>query len=164
MRSYRSVAAAVALMALLLGAGWSWATDPQTIVLDGINDFLPVNLMDADGGDTEPGTDPIDLGDRRSATRNDRHPLAVTTVSSQLSADHLAVIPEVSPAGGKVPSEDFAASQRVGESSVRGLLPGDDDQPGSVLVQAMHDPRTARSADHGQLTGAVEQRVDQCAP
>ena len=37
------------------------AQTPQTIVLDGVNDFLPGNLVDADGGDTQFPN--IDLGD-----------------------------------------------------------------------------------------------------
>ncbi len=50
-----------ALMVLALGAGWAFAQTPQTIVIDGVNDFLPGNLADADGGDTQ--FPEIDLGD-----------------------------------------------------------------------------------------------------
>lgn len=34
----------------------------QTIVIDGVNDFEPVNLIDADGGDVFPGHEALDLG------------------------------------------------------------------------------------------------------
>lgn len=50
-----------ALLMVVATAGWSWATTPQTIVIDGVNDFLPANLVDADGGDTQFPN--IDLGD-----------------------------------------------------------------------------------------------------
>ena len=46
---------------LVLCAALASAQTPQTIVLDGVNDFLPGNLMDADGGDTQYPN--IDLGD-----------------------------------------------------------------------------------------------------
>lgn len=52
---------AAALLMVAVAAGWSWATTPQTIVVDGVNDFLPGNLVDADGGDTQYPN--IDLGD-----------------------------------------------------------------------------------------------------
>ena len=49
------------LAALVLCAGPALAQTPQTIVLDGVNDFLPGNLVDADGGDTQFPN--LDLGD-----------------------------------------------------------------------------------------------------
>lgn len=49
------------LAALLVGVGVASAQTPQTVVVDGVNDFLPQNLLDADGGDTQ--FTPIDLGD-----------------------------------------------------------------------------------------------------
>ena len=62
----------VALMALIgLAVAPATAQVPQTITLDGTNDFDPANLIDADGGDTEiknwctddPEDDaPMDLG------------------------------------------------------------------------------------------------------
>ncbi|MBM4129529.1 T9SS type A sorting domain-containing protein [bacterium] len=52
---------AAAMLMVAAAAGWSWATTPQTIVIDGVNDFLPGNLVDADGGDTQFPN--IDLGD-----------------------------------------------------------------------------------------------------
>ena len=42
-------------------AGGDRRPRPQTIVVDGVNDFLPANLVDADGGDTQFPN--IDLGD-----------------------------------------------------------------------------------------------------
>jgi hypothetical protein len=42
-----------AALAALLMTGLVVAATPQTIVVDGANDFLVVNLVDADGGDTE---------------------------------------------------------------------------------------------------------------
>jgi hypothetical protein len=52
----------LALLAVLaFGAAAVQAQTPQTIVLDGVNDFLPGNLIDADGGDTQYTN--IDLGD-----------------------------------------------------------------------------------------------------
>ena len=50
-----------ALIVLTLGAGLAVAQTPQTIVIDGVNDFLPGNLADADGLDTQHTE--IDLGD-----------------------------------------------------------------------------------------------------
>lgn len=44
---------AAASLIVLASAGWSWATTPQTIVVDGVNDFLPANLVDADAADTQ---------------------------------------------------------------------------------------------------------------
>ncbi len=44
---------AAALLIVLASAGWSFATTPQTIVIDGVNDFLPANLVDADAADTQ---------------------------------------------------------------------------------------------------------------
>jgi len=49
-----------ALLALLLPAA-AMAQTPQTIGLDGVNDFDPSNLLDADGGDTEHVA--LDIGD-----------------------------------------------------------------------------------------------------
>lgn len=60
-RGYRSTVTVLAVLALMLGATWCWAQTPQTIVIDGINDFDPSNLIDADGGDTQFPN--IDLGD-----------------------------------------------------------------------------------------------------
>ena len=52
----------LAAAALLIPAAAS-AQVPQTIVIDGTNDFDAANLLDADGGDVEAGNDPLDLGD-----------------------------------------------------------------------------------------------------
>lgn len=52
---------AAARSMVVAAAGWAFATTPQTIVIDGVNDFLPANLVDADGGDTQFPN--IDLGD-----------------------------------------------------------------------------------------------------
>jgi hypothetical protein len=41
------------VLAVVLMAGMVIAATPQTIVIDGINDFLLDNLVDADGGDTQ---------------------------------------------------------------------------------------------------------------
>jgi len=46
---------------MVLGTGWASAQTPQTIVIDGVNDFLPVNLAEDDAGDTEHLN--IDLGE-----------------------------------------------------------------------------------------------------
>jgi len=51
----------VVLVALALGSGAAWAQTPQTIVIDGVNDFLPGNLVEDDGDDTEHPN--IDLGE-----------------------------------------------------------------------------------------------------
>lgn len=51
----------LALIMIMLVASWALAQTPQTITIDGVNDFLPGNLVDADGGDTEYPN--IDLGD-----------------------------------------------------------------------------------------------------
>jgi hypothetical protein len=48
------------LLMLALGAGAAFAATPQTIVIDGVNDFLPVNEADADTADTQYPN--IDLG------------------------------------------------------------------------------------------------------
>ncbi len=61
MTNGRTWRAALPLLLALLVPAWLWAQVPQTIILDGVNDFDPVNLVDADGGDTEFA--PIDLGD-----------------------------------------------------------------------------------------------------
>lgn len=50
-----------ALAVLVLAAAPAAAQVPQTIVLDGTNDFNPANLIDADGGDTQYTS--LDLGD-----------------------------------------------------------------------------------------------------
>ncbi|MEN8006606.1 MAG: choice-of-anchor X domain-containing protein [Candidatus Krumholzibacteriota bacterium] len=50
-----------ALAVLVLGTGLAVAQTAQTIVIDGVNDFLPGNLVDADGLDTQ--FTEIDLGD-----------------------------------------------------------------------------------------------------
>jgi len=57
-RSWRTL---LPLVLALLVPAWLWAQVPQTITLDGVNDFDPSNLLDADGGDTQ--YTPIDLGD-----------------------------------------------------------------------------------------------------
>lgn len=44
---------AFALLALILVAGMAMAQTPQTIVIDGVNDFLPINIADVDTADTE---------------------------------------------------------------------------------------------------------------
>ena len=41
------------ILAALLVAAPASAFVPQTIVVDGTNDFNPANLLDADGGDTQ---------------------------------------------------------------------------------------------------------------
>lgn len=50
-----------ALAVMVLGTGLAAAQTAQTIVIDGVNDFLPGNLADADGLDTQ--FTEIDLGD-----------------------------------------------------------------------------------------------------
>lgn len=62
MRIVRSCLTAACMMVFV---GIAWAASPQTIVIDGINDFAPDNLVDDDTGDTQPlcGSDrPLDLG------------------------------------------------------------------------------------------------------
>jgi Bacterial Ig-like domain len=51
----------IVLGLMVLGVAGAWAQAPQTIVIDGVNDFLPGNLIDADAGDTQHPE--IDLGD-----------------------------------------------------------------------------------------------------
>jgi hypothetical protein len=46
----------IVALTILLGVGWTYA-----IVVDGVNDFDPGDLIDADAGDTEHA--PIDIGD-----------------------------------------------------------------------------------------------------
>ena len=53
-------AALLAVIALALPAALA-AQVPQTIAIDGVNDFDPANLLDADGGDTQ--FTQIDIGD-----------------------------------------------------------------------------------------------------
>lgn len=53
--------ALLALAVITLAAQGAWAQAPQTIAIDGVNDFLPGNLIDADGADTQ--YPEIDLGD-----------------------------------------------------------------------------------------------------
>ena len=54
MRTFtRAQLAAVAALVLMLSASWAVAQTPQTIIIDGINDFLPGNLVENDGADTE---------------------------------------------------------------------------------------------------------------
>ena len=68
----KTILLAGALLLFLATAGNAAAQTPQYIQLDGINDFDPGNLLDADGGDTEtrnwcgPDPDvesPMDIGD-----------------------------------------------------------------------------------------------------
>ncbi len=49
----RSSLVLVSVLVLALSASWAWAQVPQTIIIDGINDFLPGNLVEDDGLDTE---------------------------------------------------------------------------------------------------------------
>ena len=44
---------ALALVVLVLAAGTALAQTPQTIIIDGVNDFLPVNVADVDTADTQ---------------------------------------------------------------------------------------------------------------
>ncbi len=44
---------AAALLVLVLATGTALAQTPQTIIIDGINDFLPTNVADVDTADTE---------------------------------------------------------------------------------------------------------------
>jgi hypothetical protein len=53
----------ILLAAALLLPAAAMAQVPQTIIIDGTNDFDAANLLDADGGDVEAGNDPLDLGD-----------------------------------------------------------------------------------------------------
>ena len=57
----RNSLAILLALALAVFAGSALAQAPQTIVIDGVNDFLPGNLLDADGGDTQHPN--IDAGD-----------------------------------------------------------------------------------------------------
>ena len=61
LRNVMAVRMLAVLGIAILSAGLAMAQTPQTIVLDGVNDFLPGNLLDADGGDTQFPN--IDLGD-----------------------------------------------------------------------------------------------------
>lgn len=51
----------VVLMALVLSVSWAVAQTAQTVVIDGVNDFLPGNLVEDDGDDTEHSQ--LDLGE-----------------------------------------------------------------------------------------------------
>jgi hypothetical protein len=53
---FAKVSMLMAALVVLLGIGWAYA-----IVIDGVNDFPPTALVDADAGDTESA--PIDIGD-----------------------------------------------------------------------------------------------------
>jgi hypothetical protein len=60
--SYRKLGVVLGTLAMLLGAGWAWAGTPQTIVIDGVNDFDIGNRIDQDGGDTQnPEIDYLDV-------------------------------------------------------------------------------------------------------
>ncbi len=57
----RILSVLLAVLVLALGASLAVAQTPQTIVIDGINDFLPGNLVEDDGGDTQHPN--IDIGE-----------------------------------------------------------------------------------------------------
>jgi FlgD Ig-like domain/Bacterial Ig-like domain len=50
----------VSALVLMLSVTWAMAQVPQSIIIDGINDFLPANLVEDDGGDTQHPN--IDIG------------------------------------------------------------------------------------------------------
>jgi len=61
-KASKALFAAVTAIVIAALAGFpvnSFAGEPQTITVDGSNDFLPSNLVDLDGGDTEHA--PLDL-------------------------------------------------------------------------------------------------------
>lgn len=92
----RLLAAAVLMVAV--SAGWSWATTPQTIVIDGVNDFLPGNLVDADAGDTQFPN--IDLGDTYATNDAVSLFLGLTHDPGGWSGVQLGVAIDVNTAGG----------------------------------------------------------------
>mgnify|MGYP007066221934 CR=1 FL=1 len=51
----------VAVLVLMMSASWVMAQAPQTIIIDGVNDFLPGNLIENDGADTQYPN--IDIGE-----------------------------------------------------------------------------------------------------
>jgi hypothetical protein len=58
---YRRASLPLAALLLVLGSVCAWAQSPQTIVIDGVNDFDLANRLDQDANDTEVPN--IDIGD-----------------------------------------------------------------------------------------------------
>ncbi len=87
-----------ALLMVVATAGWSWATTPQTIVIDGVNDFLPANLVDADGGDTQFTN--IDLGDAYATNDAVNLFLGLTQNPGGWAGVQLGIAIDVNTAGG----------------------------------------------------------------
>lgn len=61
MRAWQKSGAAALLLALIVPGGLALAQTPQTIVVDGVNDFAVANRVDQDGGDTQLTN--MDIGD-----------------------------------------------------------------------------------------------------
>src|SRR5437764_221131 len=81
----RRTATALIALLLLFGSAPARAFIPQTITVDGVNDFDPANLLDDDRNDTQPNCSPqvlpMDLG--RVYVTNDANYLYIGVEFSQ---------------------------------------------------------------------------------
>lgn len=102
-------------------------------------------------------------GDRRPAAWHHRHPRPVPWmppnggVDSSLNSRHDPVRQR------KVGAADSARRHLLLQSAERPLCLGDDEQPGGVLIQPVHDARAQPAAHCQQLRNARGNRIDQGA-
>jgi len=100
---------------------------------------------------------------RLAAIRGYRHLGAVVFAAPDRRADGSAVFVDRTRNQNQVGALHAAGGQLGRQGFVRGVVLGDGQQAGRVLVYAMHDARTLDAADAGQVLAVMQQGVDERA-
>jgi hypothetical protein len=108
----------------------------------------------------EPGK-AYEVGLGRPTLIDDCHALPVSWITGYRLLDREGVGGEVSPRHDRVSADDPTGGQSRAQDAMRAVRFGDDQQPGSLLVQAMHHSRPMGVALRREASSAAQQGVYQ---
>jgi hypothetical protein len=108
----------------------------------------------------EPGK-AYEVGLGRPTLIDDCHALPVSWITSDRLLDREGVRGEVPPCHDGVPASDPAGGQSRAQEAVCPVRLGDDQQPGGLLIQAMHHSRPLGVALRGKTSASAQQSVYQ---
>jgi hypothetical protein len=121
--------------------------------------------MDRDSGQRQPAADRFRFDNARdglsASPRTCRHFLPVDRIAADRCVDTTAGLDDT-PHERRVFLLDLAVAELIGERFVGPIVLGDDHQPGSAAIQAVHNPGSPLPADSAQVGNVVEQRVHEC--
>src|SRR4051794_30669323 len=102
-------------------------------------------------------------GSGRPPPRRDRHPCRLARRASDRRVNHTLAFGHLTEHQREVPTLDVARLQLRGQIGERGWGAGHDHEPRRSFVEPMHDPRTLRITDRGEIGKAVQEAVHERA-